>query len=339
MKSPAHKNIAPQNIVTFHDKLHGWYAQHGRKDLPWRNTDDPYPIYISEVMLQQTQVKTVLERYYFPFLKRFPTLTALANAPQDDVLKHWEGLGYYNRAINLHRAAKQTEPALPDTEEALIALPGIGKNTARAILAFGFRQPAAILEANVKRVIHRIFAWESANDTVLWEAAEAIADAINPFDYNQAMMDIGATLCTKKNPACDICPANHLCTGKGSPEHYPAPKQKKQTPTHKRTLIIWEDPTGRIHLSARNNRHLNGLYGLPQYEHDEAFLLDNVYAKNAVELGKFKHVYSHYTLAATVLKAPYPTLSNSPDWFARDTIESLALSKADHKALALLPTP
>lgn len=336
MNSQKHITASPQAISDFHRKLHRWYNKHGRKDLPWRNTDDPYPIYISEVMLQQTQVKTVLERYYYPFLERFPTLSDLAKAPQDNVLKRWEGLGYYNRAINLHKAAKQAAPHLPSTEAELLALPGIGKNTARALLAFGFHHPVAILEANVKRVMHRIFALETAKEDTLWQAAELLCDSKKPFDYNQAMMDIGATICTKKNPACGECPANHFCQGKTEPGRYPAPKAKKQTPTHKRNLVIWEDPSGRIYLSARDNRHLNGLYGLPQYEAGEKISLANQTAKHMQTLGKFRHVYSHYTLEATVLKAPYPTLSNSADWHEPKAIQKLALSRADQKAIALL---
>lgn len=335
MNTPSESNLNAKELAGFHHALREWYAAHGRQELPWRNTPDPYPIYISEVMLQQTQVKTVLERYYEPFLIRFPTLQALADAPQDDVLKRWEGLGYYNRAINLHKAAKQAAPKLPDTEEALIALPGIGKNTARALLAFGFHKPVAILEANVKRVVYRIHALEKAKDDVLWALSEELLDAKNAFDYNQAMMDVGATVCTKTRPLCTLCPANSICKGKEHAERYPAKKVKKKTPTHHRTLVIWTDPNGRIHLSARDNRHLNGLYGLPQYEAGESIELDGHAPKSSQELGMFIHVYSHYTLQATVLRAHYPTLSNSGEWFSADEINALALSKADHKALAL----
>ena len=136
-----------------HKAIQEWYATHGRKDLPWRNTKEPYHIYISEIMLQQTQVSTVLARYYFPFLKKFPTLSVLAKAPEVEVLKAWEGLGYYQRARNLHKAAKITAPQLPHTLEGLLALPGIGQNTAHAILAFAHHKPVPVLEANVKRVI------------------------------------------------------------------------------------------------------------------------------------------------------------------------------------------
>ena len=158
-------------MLTFHRNLQQWYQQHGRKHLPWRNTQDPYAIYISEIMLQQTQVKTVLERYYFSFLERFPTLAALAKAPQNEVLNAWQGLGYYNRALNLHKTAKLCPKGLPDNVEALIALPGIGRNTAHAVAAFAYKQPVAVMEANVKRVLARIFTIKQLNERELWETA------------------------------------------------------------------------------------------------------------------------------------------------------------------------
>ncbi|MBY0354265.1 MAG: hypothetical protein K2Q12_00885, partial [Rickettsiales bacterium] len=139
-----------------HQTIHDWYAAHGRHSLPWRLTRDPYAIYVSEIMLQQTQVATVLTRFYHPFLARFPTLQSLADASQEEVLKAWEGLGYYSRARNLHQAAKICAPTLPTTVEGLLELPGIGRNTAHAIAAFAYHQPVAVMEANVKRVLHRL---------------------------------------------------------------------------------------------------------------------------------------------------------------------------------------
>jgi len=204
-----------------HQKIQQWYRSNGRLDLPWRTTEDPYHIYLSEVMLQQTQVSTVLERFYFPFLKRFPNLETLAAAPLDDVLKLWEGLGYYNRAKNLHKSAgllskgqaQGIAPTLPESIEKLLTLPGIGKNTAHAIAAFAFRQPVPIMEANVKRILCRLHKLESPTDKTLWEIAYQMVDRENPFDYNQAMMDIGATLCTVKAPECERCPLSDICQG------------------------------------------------------------------------------------------------------------------------------
>src|SRR5262245_38753383 len=145
-----------RQIVRFHDKLHHWYAQYGRHHLPWRLSDDAYAIYVSEIMLQQTQVKTVLERYYFPFLERFPTLSSLATASEKAVLQSLQGLGYYNRPLHLHAAAKACHGTLPSTIEKLIELPGIGHNTAHAIAAFEFHKPVAVMETNIRRVLSRI---------------------------------------------------------------------------------------------------------------------------------------------------------------------------------------
>lgn len=167
-------------LAPMHRQILEWYHQNGRKALPWRNTGNPYHIYVSEVMLQQTQVKTVLERYYFPFIKRFPTLKALGNAPLDDVLKMWEGLGYYTRAKHLHQTARQISK-MPETIEALMKLPGIGKNTAHAIAAFAFKQPVPVMEANVKRILCRIHKLKTPSEKQLWEHAYALIDKKKSF--------------------------------------------------------------------------------------------------------------------------------------------------------------
>jgi len=221
-----------------HKNIQIWYQTHGRHDLPWRTTADPYHIYLSEVMLQQTQVKTVLERYYIPFLKKFPTLKALSNAPLDDILKVWEGLGYYNRAKNLHSTAQlltqgQTRgyaPTLPSNIEELVKLPGIGKNTAHAVATFAYNKPVPIMEANVKRILCRLHTLKTPTNKELWNIAYDLVDKENPFDYNQAMMDIGATLCTPKNPSCQVCPLCDICQGQDEPTLYPT-KKKRIVPT------------------------------------------------------------------------------------------------------------
>ena len=189
-----------------------WYHINGRHDLPWRQTEDAYKIYLSEIMLQQTQVKTVLERFYFPFLKRFPTLESVAKAPLDDVLKAWEGLGYYTRAKNLHHTAMTCEKALPSSPEELGGLKGIGKSTAHAICAFAYKQALPILDANVKRVLCRFYGLECKDEKVLWQKAWELLDTKHPYEYNQAMMDIGSMVCTPKEPQCDRCPLDRKST-------------------------------------------------------------------------------------------------------------------------------
>ncbi len=332
--------LKPSHLHRFHAALAKWYGAHGRNHLPWRQTRDPYAIWVSEIMLQQTQVETVRTRFYAPFLAQFPTVEALARAPRDAVMKAWEGLGYYRRAGHLHEAAKQVSgagfqvPLLNNTDtrklkpETLMALPGIGRNTAHAILAFGFHQPYAVMEANVKRVISRLFALATPSDAELWMHAEALLNRNAPFDYNQAMMDLGAMVCTVKTPNCAACPAAFFCAGKASPEMYPAKKIAKKIPTRRVVIVVQRDSKGRYLLEQRDNALLGGLYGFAQ--HDAA-------PKGAKKIGVITHVYSHFRLQGEVvlLRAP---VKQSNQWYSLHDIEKLPLSKLDHKVLALLAT-
>ena len=341
--------IKPAALRNFHARLAAWYRTHGRHDLPWRQTDDPYHIWLSEVMLQQTQVSTVLARFYHPFLATFPTIETLAKAPREAVLKAWEGLGYYRRAGFLHEAAKKMmhEGGLPPFAsltpplcgspsatqglfDRLLSFPGIGKNTAHAILAFAYHQPVAILEANVKRVVARIFALKTPSDTELWAGAEALLNRTAPFDYNQAMMDLGSLICTPKTPNCSTCPARTICAGKESPEHYPTPKIKKKTPTRTVMILIREDAAKRLFLEARDAALLGGLYGFAQLPADTAIRHDWQF------LGNVTHIYSHFRLEAKVYRAHTRGEPNSADWHTRAALAALPLSTLDHKVLALL---
>ncbi|HFU77665.1 MAG TPA: A/G-specific adenine glycosylase [Epsilonproteobacteria bacterium] len=315
-----------------HQNIQKWYITHGRVNLPWRTTDDPYHIYLSEVMLQQTQVKTVLERYYFPFLKKFPTLQALGDAPLDDVLKMWEGLGYYNRAKNLHKTAglliaqgqaQGIAPTLPSSIDELIRLPGIGKNTAHAVATFAFRQSVPIMEANVKRILCRLHKLKSPTDKELWEIAYDLVDKENPFDYNQAMMDIGATLCTPKNPQCDICPLSKLCQGKDNPALYPT-KKKRVVPTREQHIMIsvYND---KLALAQRSGKFLHGLWGFPAIE---VPLCASDY------IGEVSHAYTHFKLVCKVYV--YDELdAEQENYFHTEEIHKLAISKVDDKILKL----
>ncbi|MBI1819803.1 MAG: A/G-specific adenine glycosylase, partial [Nitrospirae bacterium] len=199
-------------------RLLRWFKAHGR-DLPWRSAFSPYTVWVSEIMLQQTQVETVIP-YYRRFLSSFPTIQALAKAPQDLVLKQWEGLGYYSRARNLHRAAKQVVEAFngrfPDQMDALITLPGIGKSTAGAILSLAYNQPFPILDGNVKRVLTRLFALRALPgaglDKILWAYSASLVPS-DARSFNSALMDLGATVCRPRNPVCGLCPLKTLCQG------------------------------------------------------------------------------------------------------------------------------
>ena len=306
--------------------LTAWFAR-AKRDFPWRtHTRDPWASLVSEIMLQQTQVKTVLERFYFPFLERFPTLASLAAAPLDDVLKQWEGLGYYTRAKNLHCAAQKAAPFLPDSVEGLIALPGIGKSTAHAIAAFAYGTPVPILDANVKRILYRFFGRRNADEKALWRLAERLFDREHPFEFNQAMMDIGATLCLPKSAACDRCPLHSGCKGAASdPLRYPAPKMRKSTPVRKHHIIVYRD-NDRYGLKQREGRFLHGLWGF----HEQTELPD----APATLLGKVVQVYSHFRLEGEVWLMDSHVAAM--EYFTEEEIEDLALSSADHKVTALL---
>ena len=324
--------------------LKPWYDQHGRTDLPWRMADTPYPIYLSEVMLQQTQVKTVLDRYYFQFIERFPSLQALADAPEDDVLKMWEGLGYYNRARNLHKTAKLVAPALPSTIEALIKLPGIGRNTAHAVACFAFGHAVPILEANVKRILYRLFAREQASDKELWGLAEQVLNKEDAFTHNQALMDIGSIICTPKAPKCTECPLFEHCLGKEYPQIYPTPKTKKKTPTRQKAIIIIMQPNGDIMMKARTSLFLGGLYGfyeldLPKFQSKDIVGLPelNIVKNELTLLGGVTQTYSHFKLDAELyLYRATNKITTDAEWFSIDQLSTLAMSRADSKAVALL---
>ncbi|MDD2949520.1 MAG: A/G-specific adenine glycosylase [Sulfuricurvum sp.] len=314
-------NISP------HTTLLQWYEDYGRHDLPWRTNPDPYAIYISEIMLQQTQVKTVLERFYSPFLERFPTLNDLAEADLDDVLKMWEGLGYYTRARNLHAAARQCNGKLPNNAQDLLKLPGIGQSTAHAIAAFAYCEPLPIMDANVKRILHRYYALTERNDKKLWEYAYKLFDAAHPFEYNQAMMDIGATICLAKKPLCGFCPLETNCRGKTAPLTYPASKAKKIKPVRFRNIIVYQKEN-RYALIQRRTRFLSGLWGF--YETQEK---PDTPMK---PIGEITQNYSHFTLQAHVYLCMESFLPEGYEWFSVEEIAQLSLSRADHKVVSLL---
>ena len=311
---------------TLHLKLLDWYRAHGRHHLPWRQTDDPYRIWVSEIMLQQTQVKTVLERFYFPFLERFPSLPSLADAPLDDVLKQWEGLGYYTRAKNLHKAAQKCAPSLPETVEGLIALPGIGKSTAHAVAAFAYRTPVPILDANVKRILYRFFGRRNADEKTLWKLAERLFDSNHPFEYNQAMMDIGATICLPRSADCNVCPLQSACkASKTDPLGYPASRRRKRIPLRRRHIVVYR-VGGRYGLQQRGGRFLHGLWGFAEQTDSPG--------RSAEKLGKIVQTYSHFRLEADVW-----LVCGTKDeliFHTPEEIKALALSNADRKVLKLL---
>ncbi len=228
--------------------LLAWYRKEGRS-LPWRENRDPYRIWLSEIMLQQTTVAAVIP-YYERFLQRFPTIERLAAASLDDVIGLWAGLGYYSRARNLHRAAQQIvagQGVFPETLEELMALPGVGRSTAGAILSIAFNKPAPILDGNVRRVLVRLFAWRedprsSRAEKQLWQWAEILTPAEHPHDYAQAIMDLGATICLPRVPICAICPLQELCQAlkEGCTDLLPVARKQKKVPVRHQVALLIE---------------------------------------------------------------------------------------------------
>jgi len=236
--------VAEATTQVFAEQVVAWYQQHGRKNLPWQKPN-AYYVWLSEIMLQQTQVVKVIE-YFNRFVSRFPTLKDLAEAEQQEVLALWSGLGYYNRARNLHKAARQCVQehagALPQSLDALIDLPGIGRSTAGAILSLAFDQPVSILDGNVKRVFSRHFMvsgdpTKSATQKKLWALADAHVSYEHPRFYNQALMDIGATVCTRSKPKCESCPVLLSCEAYAHNAMADYPQAKK--PVIKKTLHLY----------------------------------------------------------------------------------------------------
>jgi len=235
-------------VSEFARKLVRWQARHGRHDLPWQRTRDPYRIWLSEVMLQQTQVATVIP-YYGRILARFPDVKSLAEAELDDVLALWSGLGYYTRARNLHAAAHAVVAAqggrFPRTREALESLPGLGRSTAAAIAVFAFGAREAILDGNVKRVLARHFAVrgipsEKRTENRLWKIAESLLPSKHIRAYTQALMDLGAALCTRSRPACGQCPLKKTCRANadGKTDAYPQPRPRKTLPVRRTSMLL-----------------------------------------------------------------------------------------------------
>jgi A/G-specific adenine glycosylase len=258
-----------------------WQRRFGRHALPWQNTRDAYRIWLSEVMLQQTQVTTVLP-YYARFVERFPDVRALAAAPLDDVLALWSGLGYYRRARNLHRCAQtvMTEHGgeFPRSAAALVALPGIGRSTAAAIAAFAFGERAAILDGNVKRVLARALGFDAdlaqaGHERALWQHAEALLPARGIERYTQGLMDLGATVCLARAPRCDDCPLQAGCVARaqGQPERYPV-KTRRQARGARTNAMLWlVDGGGRCWLTQRAATGVwAGLWTLPLFDSVDA---------------------------------------------------------------------
>ena len=296
----------------FQGRVLAWFEQHGRRDLPWQEDTSPYRVWVSEIMLQQTQVKTVIP-YFDRFVTAFPTVETLAAASEDQVLHLWTGLGYYARARNLRRCARLVctdyGGEFPDDIDTLAELPGIGRSTAGAIRSIAFQRPAAILDGNVKRVLARFAAIEgwpgkTAVHKQLWELAEALTPRHRTADYSQAMMDLGATLCLRSNPACELCPLAGSCQAfsNGEQAAYPGRKPPRALPTKSTTMLIITNSAGEVYLARRPPSGIwGGLWSFPeidQPEHAPRFCIDKFgYPPEVSELWEpLRHSFSHYHL-------------------------------------------
>ena len=344
-------------MTPFANALLAWFDRHGRHDLPWQHPRDAYRVWLSEIMLQQTQVATVIP-YFQRFVTQLPTLRDLAAADEDAVLALWSGLGYYRRARFLHRAAQlcveRHAGQMPHDFEALAALPGIGRSTAGAILAqaFGLRFP--ILDGNVKRVLTRFHGisghpGEREIEKRLWKHADEHTPAERTADYTQAIMDLGATVCVRTRPLCSACPVRAECVAQRDhlTAQLPTPKPGKAIPTRSTVMLILRDGDGRVMLRRRGPQGVwSGLWSLPEAEDNDGAWREaqrSARIEDAQSLTPFMHVFSHYRLHIQPLLfdqvTPARAIADNADlrWCAIAELTSLGLPAPVRSLLTALP--
>ncbi len=341
----------------FAPRLLAWFDLHGRHELPWQHPREPYRVWVSEIMLQQTQVRTVIG-YFERFIERFPDLPSLAAAPLDDVLAAWSGLGYYARARNLQRAAQHCVDAhqgrLPDDFDALALLPGIGRSTAGAILAQAHGQRHAILDGNVRRVLarHRRIAGDPATPAVqsrLWAAATGVLPDTRLADYTQALMDLGAGICTRANPACLICPVADDCEARihGEQALLPTPRTRRARPLRQCTQLLLTQAHGRLLLQRRAPVGIwAGLWSFIEsndVEGARSSLRELGLTADALELhSQLRHEFTHYSLDIEVRHAavtePAAVTDGDTRWFTRTEALALGLPQPVRRIIEALPS-
>ena len=328
----------------FAQQLLSWFDDHGRHNLPWQDNRNAYRVWVSEIMLQQTQVATVIP-YFERFMARFPQLSDLAAAPVDDVLALWTGLGYYSRARNLHKCAQvvteQYQGDFPVDTQTLAQLPGIGPSTAAAIVSQAYNKPAAILDGNVKRVLTRIYAIEGwpgqkVIEQQLWELAKQLTPQQRNADYTQAIMDLGATICRRNKPLCVACPMQNNCQALAQDKvsELPTRKPKKDLPERQVWTLLLTDHQQNVQLYQRPHKGIwGGLWSLPEFASLED--LENHLAllgtTNFQPLPEVKHAFSHYKLTLHPYRVSLPANhgyiqeSTSLKWYASQQIDTIGL--------------
>lgn len=339
----------------FADRLIAWQKQYGRHDLPWQNTIDPYAIWVSEIMLQQTQVSAVIG-YYQRFMVRFPSIEALANATQDEVLQYWSGLGYYSRARNMHNAAQtimdEHGGMFPQDFDTIQTLSGIGRSTAAAIASFAFNQVQTILDGNVKRVLARHFAisgWPGNQqiEKQLWSLAESLLPEDDMVAYTQGLMDLGATLCTRSRPQCGSCPLNSSCEALRQKRvtELPTPKPKKSIPEKQTTMLIFRHGNEVLLEKRPATGVWGGLWSFPETHTADLIMLSHDKFGFDVQLEKtlpvLTHTFTHFKLH--ILPQPIQVLKQSPQiresgllWLSVDDAIGAAIPTPVRKILHLL---
>ncbi|WP_445401247.1 A/G-specific adenine glycosylase [Zobellella sp. An-6] len=342
------------STTSFAERILAWYQQHGRKTLPWQQHKIPYRVWVSEIMLQQTQVATVIP-YYERFMVRFPDVVSLADAEPDEVLHHWTGLGYYARARNLHKAAQvirdHYQGRFPERFEEVLGLPGIGRSTAGAVLSLSLGQHHGILDGNVKRVLSRWLAQEGwpgkkEVENALWQQVERLTPKKGVSQYNQAMMDIGATICTRSKPKCEQCPVRDDCRGLalGTPAAFPHGKPKKRVQPEKRASFLLLKCQQQILLVQRPPQGLwGGLYCFPEFrDQDElkSWLKRYPQAGEPRPLPGFRHTFSHFHLdiepwLVELSRLPAEVMAGDERlWYNLQQPASVGLAAATKKLLA-----
>ncbi len=321
----------------FRAALVAWFRRDGR-DYPWRRTSDPYAVLVSEVMLQQTQIATVLGRgYYTRWMEQFPDVKSLAAATESDILKAWEGLGYYTRARNLQRAAKSVaaehDGEFPGTLEAVADLPGVGRYTAGAVLSFAFNRPAPIVDGNVARVLARVFNFRQeintpAGQRTLWSWAAALLDKKHPRDYNSALMELGQRVCTVRQPACGTCPVQAHCQSAGrAAEALPLKKPARST-VFLNEHVLWAERDGRVLLVQESGSRRRGLWRLPDRSEDETRALPL--------LSRTRYSITHHRVMLHVHAAPGAEAAAGEVWQPLAMLGSLPMPGPFRKIVGAL---